>query len=79
MRLCRRLRTVKDPLVRANARAKVLHRDTNPDVIAWSATVKEDSKRNVMSPKILKETLRKEEREKNRLAALEAYKSRRTS
>ena len=73
---------VKDPLVCTNARAKVLHCDTNSDVMAWLATVKEDYKWNLMSPKELKDTPQKEEMEKNRLVllvALEAYKSRKTS
>ena len=47
MRLRRQLRMVKDPLVRANARAKVLHRDTNPDIMEFSAVVKGDSKKEI--------------------------------
>ena len=74
MRLRRRLRTVKDPLVRANTRAKVLQRDTNPAVVAYSEAVQDGARRNMKNQKKLRETLRKEERERNRLGALGAYK-----
>ena len=69
------MRTVKDPYVRANARAKVLHRDTDPNVVAYSAEVQDKAKRNMKEQKKLKETKKKEERIKNRMAALIAYES----
>ena len=52
---------------------KVLHRDINPDVMAFSAVVKGDSKQNMTSPKVMKETLQREKMEKNRVAVLVAY------
>jgi hypothetical protein len=73
MRLRRRLRTVKDPLVHANTRARVLQRDTNPSVVAYSEEVKDGARRNTKNQKKLKETLRKEERKRNSLGALVAY------
>ena len=60
---------VRDPSVRANARARVLQRDTNPSVVAYSEEVKDGATRNMKNQKKLKETLRKEERERNRLGA----------
>ena len=63
----------------ANAPKNVLHRDTDPNVMAYLKEVKEDSKReNMVAQKVLKETICKEERDKNRLATLltcEATKS----
>ena len=41
-----------------------------------SAVVKRDSEQNMTSPKVMKETLQKEEREKNRVVALVAYEAR---
>ena len=73
MWLRRRLRTVKDPLVRVNTRTIVLQRDKNPFVVAFSEAVKEGARRNIKNQKKLKETLRKEERDSNRLGALGAY------
>ena len=64
---------VRDPSVRANARARVLQRDTNPSVVAYSEEVKYGARRNMKNQKKLKETLRKEERERNSLGALVAY------
>ena len=53
-----------------------MHRDTDPDVISYSKEVREYSRReNMMAQRVLKETIRKEERERNRLAALVAYKA----
>ena len=75
MRFRRRLRTVKDPLVRAKARSKVLHRDTNPEVMARDDMVQDAAKRHFKHQKVLKEKLRKEEREKRRLAALLDYEA----
>ena len=60
----------------ANAPENVLHRDTDPNVMAYLKEVKEDSKReNMVAQKVLKEAIRKEEREKNSLAALVAYEA----
>ena len=73
MRQRRRLRTVKDPYVRAKARERALHRDTNPEVVAHSTEVKSKTERNMKEPKVLKETKKREERVKNRMAALAAY------
>ena len=51
----------------------MLQRDTNPSVVAYSEEVKDGARRNMKNQKKLKETLRKEERERNRLGALVAY------
>ena len=75
MRLRRRFRTVVDPLIRARARAKVLHRDTNPHVVAYSELVSDHYRRDLKEEKILKEAIRKEQREKRRMDALEAYEA----
>ena len=56
MRQRRRLRTVKDPYVCANARAKELRRDTDPNVVAYSAEVQDKAKGNMKEQKKLKET-----------------------
>ena len=47
---------MKDPYVRAKARAKVLHRDTDPNVVAYSDEVQDEAKRNTKEQKKLKET-----------------------
>ena len=53
-----------------------MNRDTNPDVMTNSKEVEEDSKRkNMVAQRVLKETIHKEERDKNMLAALIAYKA----
>ena len=70
MRLRRRFRTIHDPLRRARARAKVVHRDTSPAVVAQANVIQTHFKRELKVVKIKKEVSRKEERERNRMVAL---------
>jgi len=70
----RRFRTVRDRTVRAAARARYDYRDSNPDVIAWTNALNEESKRRYTNPyRVLKEEVRKAERQARRINALHAY------
>mmetsp|Transcript_15746 Transcript_15746/g.34083 ORF Transcript_15746/g.34083 Transcript_15746/m.34083 type:complete len:227 (+) Transcript_15746:498-1178(+) len=72
-RLRRRFRTVKDPIIRAVAKARALFRDSDPEVVAYSDALAERSKRNFSKERVLKVKVKKEVREAKRLAALFAY------
>ena len=75
-RLRRRYRTVKDPFVRDVARARALFRDSDPEVVAYSDGVDLRNKRNFSKERVLKVTVKKEEREAKRVLALVAYELR---
>ena len=72
-RLHARFRTVKDPLVRAIARAKASFRESDPAVIAHEDGVNERSKRSFKEKKVLKVFVTKEERQARRLEALDLF------
>jgi len=70
----KRFRSVQDPAVRAAARSRYDFRDTDPDVLAWTDALNEESKRKFIDPsRILKKQIKKEERIVKRTTALEAY------
>ena len=68
--------TVKDPFLRAAARARALFHDSDPEVVAYSDRVDLRNKRNFSKERVLKVTVKKEEREAKRVVALMAYQLR---
>ena len=64
---------MKDPLVRAVARAKASFRETDPDVMAYEEGVNERNKRTFTEEKVKKAYVKKEEQEQRRKDALELF------